>query len=63
MSKSLEEVDRQHAVDSFWLFYGLQSLNGRNFDFIHILRICFVGSLSFRNDESRRGLCFQNYEN
>ena len=26
----LEEADRQHADDSFWLFYGLQSLNGRN---------------------------------
>ena len=26
----IKEADRQHADDSFWVFYGLYSLNGRN---------------------------------
>ena len=46
------EADRQLADDSFWLFYGLKSLNGRNWTSYIFDELFFLGGLSFRNNEN-----------
>ena len=55
--KFLKEADCQHADDTFWLFYGLKSLNGRNSTLYIYLRIGFVGVLVFVITKTKRGLC------
>ena len=59
----LEEADRLHADDSFWLFYGLQSLNGRNSTSYIFYGLVLQGVLVFVITKTKRGLCFRNYKN
>ena len=49
--------------DSFWLFYGLWSLNGRNSVSSIYYGSVFKGVLVFVITKTKRGLCFRNYEN
>ena len=59
----LEEADRQHADDNFWLFYGLWSLNSRNSASYIYYGSVFKEVLVFVIMKTKRGLCFRNYEN
>ena len=56
----LEEADRQHTDDSFWLFYGLWSLNGRNSASYIYYGSVFKGVLVFVITKTKRGICFLN---
>ena len=45
-------MDREHADDSFWLFYGLYSLNGHNLTSYIFYGLFFLKGLSFRYYEN-----------
>ena len=59
INADLEDADRQHAEDSFWLFYGLSLIRLH----IYITDWFFKGVLVFVITKTKRGLCFRNYEN
>ena len=55
-----EEAGRD---DSFWLFYGLYSSNGRYSTSYIFHGLIFWGVLVFVITKTKRGLSFRNYEN